>query len=246
MSPWTWIAIYATLALGASFICSILEAVLLSTTRGHVAVLESRGSRTANHWLKFKDDPERPLTAILTLNTIAHTVGALGVGSQVEALDRSHDLIIPSGTQANEILRIDGAGLPDLRSGRRGDLVVVVRLAVPKQLTDEQQAKVKALAAEHAPKINAARQKAALSAEQKAARSKALKDNKAAGKKGKEARAAVDAASKLTDEQKAAMDETRKASAAYNAAVVALLSPEQKQKQGIKAPKKGKKKKDNQ
>jgi len=87
LSPWTWIAIYATLALGASFICSILEAVLLSTTRGHVAVLESRGSRTANHWLKFKDDPERPLTAILTLNTIAHTVGALGVGSQVESLD---------------------------------------------------------------------------------------------------------------------------------------------------------------
>ena len=87
MSPWTWIAIYATLALGASFICSILEAVLLSTTRGHVAVLESRGSRTAGHWLKFKEDPERPLTAILTLNTIAHTVGALGVGSQVAALD---------------------------------------------------------------------------------------------------------------------------------------------------------------
>lgn len=90
MSPWTLIAIYATLALGASFICSILEAVLLSTTRGHVAVLESRGSRTAGHWLKFKEDPERPLTAILTLNTIAHTVGALGVGSQVESLDNGN------------------------------------------------------------------------------------------------------------------------------------------------------------
>jgi hypothetical protein len=112
------------------------------------------------------------------------------------------------------------------------------------ELTDEQQAKVKALAAEHGPKIAAARKKAALSAEQKAARSKALKDNKAAGKKGKEARAAVEAASKLSDDQKAAMAETRKASGAFNAAVVALLSPEQKQKQGIKAPKKGKKKKD--
>ena len=114
------------------------------------------------------------------------------------------------------------------------------------ELTDEQQAKVKALAAEHGPKIAAARKKAALSAEQKAARSKALKDNKAAGKKGKEARAAVEAASKLTEAQKAAMAETRKASAAYNAAVIALLSAEQKQKQGIKAPKKGKKKKDSQ
>jgi CBS domain containing-hemolysin-like protein len=87
MSPWTLIIIYATLALGASFLCSILEAVLLSTTRGHVAVLESKGSRTAIHWQKFKEDPERPLTAILTLNTIAHTVGALGVGSQVESID---------------------------------------------------------------------------------------------------------------------------------------------------------------
>ncbi len=112
------------------------------------------------------------------------------------------------------------------------------------ELTDEQQTKVKALAAEHAPKINAARKKAALSDEQKAARTKAIKDNKAAGKKGKEARAAVAAASKLTEAQKAALEETRKASAAYNAAVVALLTPEQKQKQGIKAPKKGKKKKD--
>jgi len=86
MSPLSLIIIYASLAVGASFLCSILEAVLLSTTRGHVAVLESTGSRTAPLWVRFKEDPERPLTAILTLNTIAHTVGALGVGTQVEAL----------------------------------------------------------------------------------------------------------------------------------------------------------------
>jgi len=86
MSPTSLIIIYASLALGASFLCSILEAVLLSTSRGHVAVLESEGSRTAPLWVRFKEDPERPLTAILTLNTIAHTVGALGVGTQVEAI----------------------------------------------------------------------------------------------------------------------------------------------------------------
>ena len=120
----------------------------------------------------------------------------------------------------------------------------VIKRFAKAELTDEQQAKIKALAAEHGPKIAAARKKAALSDAQKAARRKALKDNKAAGKKGKEARAAVAAASKLTEAQQAAMEETRKASAAFNAAVVALLSPEQKQKQGIKAPKKGKKKKD--
>ena len=86
MSPTSLIIIYASLALGASFLCSILEAVLLSTTRGHVAVLETEGSRTAPLWVRFKEDPERPLTAILTLNTIAHTVGALGVGTQVEEI----------------------------------------------------------------------------------------------------------------------------------------------------------------
>jgi len=86
MSPESLIVIYAALAIGASFLCSILEAVLLSTSRGHVAVLESEGSRTAALWLRFKEDPERPLTAILTLNTMAHTVGALGVGTQVAAI----------------------------------------------------------------------------------------------------------------------------------------------------------------
>jgi len=43
--------------------------------------------KSSELWIGFKDDPERPLTAILTLNTIAHTVGALGVGTQVEHLN---------------------------------------------------------------------------------------------------------------------------------------------------------------
>ena len=84
MTPEAAILIYGSVALGVSFLCSILEAVLLSTTRGHIIALENRMPTTAKRWLSFKDDPERPLTAILTLNTIAHTVGALGVGSQVE------------------------------------------------------------------------------------------------------------------------------------------------------------------
>jgi len=78
------IIVYGGLALGASFLCSILEAVLLSCSRGYVGVLEQKGSRAAPLWTRFKDDPERPLTAILTLNTIAHTVGALGVGAEVQ------------------------------------------------------------------------------------------------------------------------------------------------------------------
>jgi len=80
------IILYASLALGASFLCSILEAVLLSTTHSHVLMIEQSGRRSAPLWRRYKDEPERPLTAILTLNTIAHTVGALGVGAEVARL----------------------------------------------------------------------------------------------------------------------------------------------------------------
>ena len=83
---YTLLILYATLALGASFLCSVLEAVLLSTSISHVKVLEQKGSRVAHLWARFKDEPERPLTAILTLNTIAHTDGALGVGAEVAAM----------------------------------------------------------------------------------------------------------------------------------------------------------------
>ena len=77
---------FAAVAVGVSFLCSVLEAVLLSTTTAHVQVMETEGRRSSSLWKGFKDEPERPLTAILTLNTIAHTVGALGVGAQVAAL----------------------------------------------------------------------------------------------------------------------------------------------------------------
>ncbi len=83
MNPWTLLTLYAILAIGVSFLCSILEAVLLSTTRGHVVSMSESHPKSSKLWIGYKDDPEKPLTAILTLNTIAHTVGALGVGGQV-------------------------------------------------------------------------------------------------------------------------------------------------------------------
>lgn len=65
-----------------SFLCSILEAVLLSTTPAYVSIQERKKSAIATDLVRFKADIDRPLAAILTLNTIAHTVGAIGVGSQ--------------------------------------------------------------------------------------------------------------------------------------------------------------------
>ena len=81
----TLLIFYTALALGVSFLCSILEAVVLSIPNTQVAVWQRDGDRRGDVWSKLKaDDAVKPLTAILTLNTIAHTMGAAGVGSEVQ------------------------------------------------------------------------------------------------------------------------------------------------------------------
>jgi len=74
---------YLFLALFVSFICSVMEAVLLSTPLSFLSVKEEEGHRSAKIFIKHKNNIERPLSAILSLNTIAHTIGAAGVGVQV-------------------------------------------------------------------------------------------------------------------------------------------------------------------
>lgn len=74
--------IYLSVAIGVSFLCSLLEAALLSVPRSHVAVMTERGSKAGQRLQVMKDDVDRPLAAILTLNTFAHTLGAAGVGAQ--------------------------------------------------------------------------------------------------------------------------------------------------------------------
>ncbi len=78
--------IYVLIALGFSFLCSIAEAVLLSVTTAHVALLEKQGKPSGTLLRKLKSDVNKPLAAILTLNTIAHTVGAAGAGAQAVAV----------------------------------------------------------------------------------------------------------------------------------------------------------------
>jgi CBS domain containing-hemolysin-like protein len=77
---------YLFVAVGFSFLCSILEAALLSVPRSHVAVMIDRGSRAGARLMAMKDNVDRPLAAILTLNTFAHTLGAAGVGAQATAI----------------------------------------------------------------------------------------------------------------------------------------------------------------
>lgn len=77
-----------------SFLCSILEAVLLSITPAYVALQEQKNTSIARSLTRFKADIDKPLAAILTLNTIAHTVGAMGVGSQAAILFGSSRITI--------------------------------------------------------------------------------------------------------------------------------------------------------
>lgn len=70
------------LAITTSFLCSLLEAVLLSITPSYTQVQLQKHSRIGRQLESFKSNIDRPLAAILTLNTVAHTVGAIGVGDQ--------------------------------------------------------------------------------------------------------------------------------------------------------------------
>ena len=82
----TLLLVYATVSIFFSFLCSILEAVLLSVTSTHINLKKKEGYRYASILEELKKDVDKPLIAILTLNTIAHTVGAILVGVQAEQL----------------------------------------------------------------------------------------------------------------------------------------------------------------
>ena len=69
-----------------SFLCSVLEATLMSTPISYLTMREEEGYKPAARMKAYKQDPSRPIAAILTLNTIANTVGAAGVGMQARAL----------------------------------------------------------------------------------------------------------------------------------------------------------------
>lgn len=76
------LGLYLFIALFFSFLCSIAEAVLLSVSWVHIAQMEDEGQSSGKILRILKEDINKPLAAILTLNTVAHTVGAAGVGAQ--------------------------------------------------------------------------------------------------------------------------------------------------------------------
>ena len=97
---------YFGLALGVSFLCSILEAGLLSVTPSHVAKLVQDRPKVGLKIRGLKANVDRPLAAILTLNTFANTAGAAGVGAEAQRLWGSEALAIASAVLTLAILII--------------------------------------------------------------------------------------------------------------------------------------------
>lgn len=92
----TLLIFYLFLAVFVSFLCSICEAVLLSIRPSYIATLEETNGKSAKLLKSLTDNIDRPLAAILTANTISHTMGAAGVGAQATVVFGSQYLGITS------------------------------------------------------------------------------------------------------------------------------------------------------
>ena len=99
------IILYFLGALSLSFLCSVLEAVLLSTPMSFISMKENQGNKTASLMKQYKNNVDRPVGAILSLNTIAHTIGSAGVGAESMKLFGEeyfrHSHSVDSGTFRN-------------------------------------------------------------------------------------------------------------------------------------------------
>ena len=89
----TLLIVYAVVSIFFSFLCSILEAALLSFTPTFLKVKTQEGKGFAKKLRRLKKNIDEPLIAILTINTIAHTVGAILVGVQAEKLPYKVDVL---------------------------------------------------------------------------------------------------------------------------------------------------------
>jgi CBS domain containing-hemolysin-like protein len=87
--------LFALFSIAFSFLCSIFEAVLLSVTPTYVQVKQKEGGTTGELLQRFKTELNEPLTAILSLNTIAHTVGAILVGASTGAAFGEGGITLP-------------------------------------------------------------------------------------------------------------------------------------------------------
>ncbi len=100
----TLLVLYVLLAICVSFLCSILEATLLTITPSSINRAKEKGLPWGDRMDKLKEDIDRPLSAILTLNTIAHTMGAAGAGAQYAQISGNKGEAIFAGALTLAIL----------------------------------------------------------------------------------------------------------------------------------------------
>ncbi len=104
MDKMTLLILYAALAISVSFLCSVMEAALLSIIPSYIAQLEEKNPKLFLKVSMMKENIDQPLAAILSLNTIAHTVGATGVGAQVTEIYGQSYIGVASGIMTFLIL----------------------------------------------------------------------------------------------------------------------------------------------
>lgn len=100
------LVVFLVVSIGFSFYCSVAEAVLLSISPSFIATLRKKKPEDAERLAGLKANIDRPLAAILSLNTIAHTIGAAGVGAQAAALypDYKHAVAVAGAVMTLLIL----------------------------------------------------------------------------------------------------------------------------------------------
>ncbi|MCZ7602797.1 MAG: hemolysin family protein [Melioribacteraceae bacterium] len=82
----TLLILYLAIAIFFSFLCSMLEAIILSSNSTFIEIKLEEGKKYAAKLKRLKENIDQPLAAILTLNTFAHTIGAAGVGAQAQLI----------------------------------------------------------------------------------------------------------------------------------------------------------------
>ena len=78
----TILILFIALAIVVSFYCSLLESAFLSLTPAYVRHYQTLHPKNGLKLVELKNDVDRPLAAVLSLNTVAHTLGATGAGAQ--------------------------------------------------------------------------------------------------------------------------------------------------------------------
>ena len=124
----TLLIIYLLLTMAISFLCSLLESVLMSTPISYITMKEDEGDKNAVLFMKYKMDPDRPLSAILSLNTIANTLGAAAVGHQATLLTGDHMFGIVSAVMTILILVFSEIVPKTIGTSHWKDLLWLVRV----------------------------------------------------------------------------------------------------------------------